>query len=152
MPGKYSLFGAASYMALKDVKEKDTFAVSNKNEMHKARRKELLIWAKENLIKKEVFHNGLDGNISFTKRGIKEYINQPHEFYDEKNEMIKDIQNIIKKSEYMGFGAYKERISHIFEIEIKGKNSWIVAHEHNDNRITLHSISDSPNALNSIKK
>ena len=119
--------------------------------MRKERRKELLVWAKENLIQKEVFHNELGENIKFSVKGIKEYLNQPHEFYYEKNETIKDIQNIIKDSEYMGFVHFKDRVSHIFEIEIRGIKSWLIANERGK-EITFYSISDSPKVLTYIKK
>jgi len=119
---------------------------------NKERIKELRTWANENLVSKEVYHNKLDDKIKFTTKGIKEYLNQPHKFYYEKNEMIKDIQNIIKTSEYMGFVHFKDRISHIFEIVIKGKDSWLIANEYKGRGIILYSISDSPKVLTGIKK
>ena len=137
------------------LKDNTTFAGFNEEienlEDKKQRRKDLLVWAKENLITKEVYHNELSNNINFSVRGIKEFLNQPHEFYYEKNEMIKDIQNIIKGSKYMGIVHFKERVSHIFEIEISKKNSWLIANERGG-VITLYSISDSANVLTGIKK
>jgi len=119
---------------------------------YKERRKELLAWAKENLIEKEVFHTEFCNHIIFSVKGIKEYINQPHEFYYEKNEMLKNIESVIKGSEYKGYGFFKARIFHIFEIEINGKNSWLIAHEHQGRKISLYSISDNPKVLTDIKK
>ena len=117
----------------------------------KERRKELFAWAKKDLAQKNVFHEKFDNHINFSVRGIKEYLNQPHEFYYEKNEMLKDIQNIIKGSEYRGRVEYKERISHIFEIEINGKNSWLIANERGG-VTTFYSISDKSTVLTGIKK
>ena len=114
--------------------------------------KELRAWAKDNLAGTEVFHNELGNNINFTVTGIKEYLNQPHRYYFEKNQMIKNIQNVLRKSEYKGFSNYMGRISHIFEIEIKGDKNWIIANEREDGKITFYSISDSDKVLKSIKK
>ena len=121
-------------------------------QVNKERIKELRAWARDNLAGKKVYHNELNNNINFTMTGLKEYLNQPHEFYYEKNEMIKDIQNIFKKSEYKGYNKYMEKISHIFETEIKGEKSWIIANERKDGKITFYSISDSNKVLKGIKK
>ena len=118
----------------------------------KDRIRELRAWAKENIAHKEVFHSELGSNVIFTVTGIKEYLNQPHEFYYEKNEMIKDIQTIVENSKYMGFTHFKDRISHIFEIDINDKNSWLIANENQGRGIILYSISDSPKVLTGIKK
>jgi len=114
--------------------------------------KELRAWAKENLAQKEVYHTVFGTGIKFTVSGIKEYLNQPHVFYNEKNEMIKDIQTVIENSEYMGFVHFKDRISHIFEIEIMERKSWLIANEYQGRGIILYSISDSPKVLTGIIK
>ena len=114
--------------------------------------KELRAWAKENLANTEVFHDGLGKHIIFSVSGIKEYLNQPHEFYFEKNEMITDIQTVIRNSTYMGLVHFKDRISHIFEIEIMGKSSWLIANEYAGRGITLYSVSDSAKVLTGVQK
>ena len=121
-------------------------------QVDRARIKELRAWAKENIAQREVYHSGLGNLIKFTMTGIKEYLNQPHEFYNEKNELITDIQRIIECSEYMGFVTFKNRISHIFEIKINEKNSWLIANDHQGRGITLYSISDSAKVLTDITK
>jgi len=118
----------------------------------KERLKELRAWAKENIAGKEVFHNGLNCNIMFTVTGIKEYLNQPHEFYLEKNELIKDILNIIICSDYLGFVIFKERKSHIFETKMLGNSSWLIANEYKGRGIIFYSISDNPKVLTGIIK
>ena len=118
----------------------------------KERIKELRAWAKENLAQKEVYHDELGNSIKFTVTGIKEYLNQPHEFYYKKNELIKNIQNMIKGSKYLGFVDYKNRISHIFEVEINGKNSWLIANEYQGRGIIFYSVSDNAKVLTDIKK
>jgi hypothetical protein len=134
----------------KKLDEKTNFA--GVKTVSKERIKELRSWAKNNIAGKEVFHKELKNNINFTVTGIKEYLNQPHEFYYEKNEMIKDVQGIVKDSKYMGYVNFKNRISHIFEIEIKRKNSWLIANEHQGRGITFYSISDSQKVLTGVKK
>lgn len=114
--------------------------------------KELRSWAKENLAKKTVYNDELGKDIKFTISGIKEYLNQPHKYYFEKNQMIKDIQSVLKNSEYKGFTKYMGRISHIFEIKIKDDKSWIIANEREDGKVTFYSISDSDKVLKDIKK
>jgi hypothetical protein len=120
--------------------------------VNKERIKELRAWAKENLAGKKIYHSGLGDNIRFTVKGVKEYLNQPHEFYSEKNELIQNIQNIIQNSEYMGAGSHKDRISHIFEIKIKEKSSWLIANEYQGRGIILYSISDSDKVLINLRK
>jgi len=122
------------------------------NQSQKDRIKELRTWAKENIAGKEVFHIGLNGNIMFTVTGIKEFLNQPHEFYYEKNELIKDILNVIISSDYLGFVNFKERKSHIFEISILGKCSWLIANEYKGRGIIFYSISDNSKVLIGITK
>ena len=123
----------------------------NKNECSESI-KELKYWAKENLAKKSIYHDVFGKNIEFTVTGIKEYLNQPHKHYFEKNQMIKGIQNTIKNSEYKGFTEYKGRISHIFEIEINKDKSWIIVNEREDGKATFYSISDSDKIVRNIKK
>jgi len=132
-----------------------TFAVAETNKMqhiNKDRIKELRAWAKENIANTEVYHNELKDNIKFTVSGIKEYLNQPHEFYFQKNELVKEIQNVVKNSDYLGFVNFKERKSHIFETKILGKSSWLIANEHKGRGIIFYSISDNAKVLTGIKK
>ena len=132
-----------------------TFAVAETNKMQhiiKERIKELRAWAKENIAGKEVYHNELGSTVHFTNNGIKEYLNQPHKYYFEKNQMIKDIQRIIESSEYKGSTIHKNRISHIFEIEINKDKSWIIANENDEKKIQFYSISDNEKVLTGVKK
>jgi SPP1 gp7 family putative phage head morphogenesis protein len=109
-------------------------------------------WAKDNLQGTSFVPNNFENTIEFTTKGIKEFLNQPHKFYFEKNELIKDIRNVINNSEYKGVTSdLKNRISHIFEIEIKGEKSWVIVRE-DSNRFTLYSISDNKKVLVGIKE
>ena len=118
----------------------------------RGRIKELRDWAKKNLAQKSVYHDDFGKDILFTVTGIKEYLNQPHRYYFEKNQMIKDIQNILKNSDYKGITRYMGRTSHIFEIEIKGDKNWCIANERADGKVTFYSISDNDKVLRDVKK
>ena len=120
--------------------------------MQKERIKELRVWAKVNIAGKEIYHNGLKGYIMFSVSGIKEYLNQPHEFYHEKNELILDILNVLIRSDYLGFVIFKERKSHVFETDALGKSSWLIANEYKGRGIIFYSISDNPKVLTGITK
>jgi hypothetical protein len=61
---------------------------------NKERIKELKSWAKEHLSGKVVYCKELGKDIHFTNTGIKEYLNQPHKHYYEKNELIKNIESV----------------------------------------------------------
>ncbi|GHV31589.1 hypothetical protein FACS1894177_06510 [Bacteroidia bacterium] len=109
-------------------------------------------WAKENLKGESVRHGELKEEINFSMKGIKEYLNQPHEFYNIKNEMFRDIKNILKNAAYKGITYYKGRKSHIFEVEIKGKKSYLIANENLSGEIFFYSITDNNKVLKGITK
>ncbi|GHV10285.1 hypothetical protein FACS1894162_3560 [Bacteroidia bacterium] len=116
--------------------------------------KQLEIWAKKNLVGVAFDHIDpkFEKQIAFSGKGISEFLNQPHNHYYEKNELIKNIQKVIQGAAYRGVTQYKGRTSHIFEIEIKGDKSWIIVNESNNGDIFLHSISESDKVLIGIKK
>lgn len=96
-------------------------------------------------------------DISFNMRGIKEYLNQPHEHYVHKNDMILKMPEIIRKAKYMGATDNfkgKNRIlrSHLFEIRILGDKSWIIVQEMDNGEMLFYGISDSPRILTYVKK
>jgi uncharacterized protein with gpF-like domain len=124
------------------------------NFMKKQEIKMLKAWAKENLTKESTVHSDPKFNkqIEFSMKGISEFLNQPHRHYYEKNELIKDIIKVIQGAKYMGITHHKGRISHIFEIKIKGEKSWIIVNEENNGDVFLYSISDSDKVLIGIKK
>lgn len=108
------------------------------------RRKE--IQQEASVLKEQTFRNaGLDRNIHITGRGIKEWLNQPHEFYSAKNELLLSMDKLIKTAEYLGYGQDKHDASikaHLLEITIEGKKSWIIVREFSPERVEVHSISD----------
>lgn len=107
-------------------------------------------------LKEEVFTNKrFKKDIRITGRGIKEWLNQPHEHYAHKNELLLHMGDVMKKAKYMGYGKDKHDPSvkaHLFEVKILGDKSWIIARELKPGRVEIHSISDSPRILDIMEK
>lgn len=98
-------------------------------------------------------HNpDFDKEIGISGSGIDEWLNQPHKHYAEKNEMLLEIGSVIEKAKYMGVSTYKGKVAHIFETELCGEKTWIIATDVPGRGVAIYSISDSPNILNDIKK
>ena len=87
--------------------------------------------------------------VEITGTCIKELLNQPHEHYFAKNELILDLPKLIREAKYLG--AYEDEgkkewvvQTHLFEVKVEGEKSWLIALENKQGKIILHSISDSP--------
>jgi hypothetical protein len=120
----------------------------------KNRIKELREW---NLQGKFVVQPELARKVYFTGVGIKEYLNQPHKHYHDKNELITDIENTLQNSLYLGKSAYHKEnakiiASHIFEISICAEKTWLIARENTASVIQFYSISDNENVLRGVEK
>lgn len=117
------------------------------------RRKE--IQKEASILKETVLSNpDFKKEIRITGRGIKEWLNQPHKHYSEKNEALPHIQKLLNDAKYLGYGADKHDASiivHLFEIEIGKEKSWIIVREFENGEINLHSISDSDKILSILK-
>lgn len=120
----------------------------------KVRRKE--IQREADFLKEEIFRNNqFNSDIRITGRGIKEWLNQPHEFYAVKNEMLLSLKKVLKNAHYLGYGTDKHDATikaHLFETWINGKKSWIVVREFSPDRVEIHSISDSEAIKNIISE
>lgn len=97
------------------------------------------------------------GKITITSKGIKEFLNQPHEQYFEKNELIRDIPKLIQESKYLGHtGYHKDNRSilgcHIFETKALQIDSYLIIREDTNGIKSFYSISDSDTILNEIIK
>lgn len=95
--------------------------------------------------------------IRVTKTGIKEFLNQPHVHYFEKNELIRRLPQVLQGTKYLGAIPYHKgnpniRQSHLFELTINGDKTWIIAREDLAGEITFHSITDDPSVLDHLKK
>lgn len=157
IPDKAKGFISDHYEMMKNsyvVRNNDSFFSDDKLVYSKERFKE--IKKEASVLKQSVVHNkGLSNDIMITGRGIKEWLNQPHEHYQQKNEMLLDISSVIEKAQYVGYGKDKHgsnAIVHLLETKIEGDRSWIIVKEQADGSTTLYSISDSENILNILKE
>lgn len=87
---------------------------------------------------------------------VKEFLNQPHKYYREKNELLMDIKRVFKSARYLGFNpAYIKKglkHSHVFEIELCGEKSWLLVREYEDGRCFVYSCGDSPKVATGLIK
>lgn len=113
---------------------------------NKRRSKEIREEAKfltaEKLINKKFPHD-----VTISNRKIKECLNQPHEHYREKNELLLKLKEVFASAKYIGDtsdeGKHKGVIrNHLFEIKICGDKSTIIVHEMAWGEFHIHSISD----------
>ncbi len=122
-------------------------------EKHGIRRKEIQKEA-ANLKDTALSNTRFKKEIRITGRGIKEWLNQPHKHYSEKNEALLHIRKLLHDAKYLGHGADKHNPDvtvHVFETEIGKEKSWIIVREFDNGEVNLHSISDSDKILNIIK-
>lgn len=98
----------------------------------KKQRIDILDWAKKTLVGKEIARPEFAQPITFTVGGLKEAINQPHKNYTAKNDAIREIEILIKRSDYIGYaGDFKGRPFryHYFRISIQGTPSLIIVRQ-----------------------
>lgn len=85
--------------------------------------------------------------VALSGKSVKEFLNQPHKHYREKNELLLDIKQVFMSASYLGINPnYKAPglvASHIFGIELCGENSWLIVREYSDGTIKLYSCSDN---------
>lgn len=151
------IFNGSAYEKTLTDKEKEEAKSIIKiklSDEEKAYRKEIQKYAIK-MFKGQIVHNKKD--IKITTKGIKEFLNQPHEHYFKKNELAKNLPEIIKKSEYIGELPYhKEKLnvikSHLYEIKINHDKSWLIMREDSIGNINFYSITDQVNILDKIKK
>lgn len=103
-----------------------------------------------------VFHKaGLqDTDIGITMKGIKEWLNQPHERFAAKNEALLKLDELIPSARYTGYGYDLHNASitvHLLEVEIDGWKSWIIVRQMPDGTFHIHSISDNESITRFIK-
>lgn len=133
--------------------ERDSISI----QYSKDRTKELQNWAKQSLLNGSFSHKDFPVRVKMIGKSIKEFLNQPHKFKKEKNELIKNIGAIFAGSDYKGYTEYHKdnpmiKYSHVFEIELNGEKSWIIVREDITGNAVLYSISDSDKVLTGIKK
>ena len=123
------------------------------SEEQKRHRKELEKLARAKFKDKTIF-NVFD--IAITRNGIKEYLNQPHAKYFEKNEMILNLDEVLSSATYLGINEsyIKDGVlaSYIYETVVDKQKSWLIVRRYTDNSVSLHSISDNPEVAKNLKK
>lgn len=136
------------------IEEKQAIPSPGKGSETKHRLKEIKKEA-EYLKGSNISNPSFDKEVQITGRSIKEWLNQPHKFYQEKNEMLLNIKEIFENALYMGAGEDRHDSTitmHLFETIINNEKSWIIARESFDGVVRLHSISDNESILKYIKK
>lgn len=92
--------------------------------------------------------------ITISKKGIKEWLNQPHKHYESKNELLLKIDEVLSTSIYKGVlpDINNDSISaHLFETTINGDLSWIIVRLTPEDIARLYSITDSDKMIGLIK-
>ncbi len=99
---------------------------------------------------------GFHRAVSMSGKSVKEFLNQPHRHYREKNELLTDIKRVFGSANYLGvnpkYSAQGVRHSHILEIELCGEKSWLVVREYSDGTLRLYSCSDNPTIATGLQK
>lgn len=95
--------------------------------------------------------------IHISGNTIKEWTNQPHKHFREKNRMLLDIKKVMKEAKYLGAVGNHKGVpgleqSHIFQVMLKDEPGWIIVREYAWGEFMLHSITDSEKIVSSIKK
>ena len=114
----------------------------------KQRRKEIRELAKTLLVGQVLSHPYFPHDIYINMSGIKEWLNQPHKHYAEKNEALLKLPELLMQADYLGTKADPKgrsfiRNGHIFKTFIADDPSWIIISETIWGECTIHSISDN---------
>lgn len=120
----------------------------------KNRRKVIRQLANEKLVGKEFSLPQIGEAATISKRGVKEWLNQPFFDIQAKNEALLDLQNLLKKSVYRGkcIDRHDNNLStYLFETSIKDKKCWIIVRNYYEGEYSIYSISDNGSILNMIK-
>ena len=128
-----------------------------RDEKYSERTKEIKKEASISIKGMELINEEFNHHVLIGQKNVKEWLNQPHEHYAHKNEMILSINEVFRKSKYIGVVTKYKDIpglvqSHLFEIKILGDKSWIIVREYEDGYFRLHSVTDSDKILQHLKK
>lgn len=121
------------------------FLAQNQLILIKQQRKDILKFAKENIVGKSIFYKPLNKEIHFTVKGMKEAINQPHKHLFLKNEALKNIEELIQNGEYLGKSIdtkNRDAVYHYINTNINKEPSTIVLKECRS-KITFYSFTET---------
>lgn len=112
------------------------------------RRKEIRELAKSLLVGNVLSHPYFPHDIYINMSGIKEWLNQPHRHYAEKNEALLNLPKLMQESEYLDSVADPKGrdyivASHLFRTKIAEADSWIIVNETIWSEFLVHSVSDN---------
>lgn len=112
------------------------------------RRKKIREEAKALLVGQVLSHPYFPHDIYINVSGIKEWLNQPHKHYAEKNEALLRLPELLNESEYLDSVADPKGrdyivASHLFKTKIAEADSWIIVNETIWNEFLIHSVSDN---------
>lgn len=114
----------------------------------KNERKALIKECKEKFAGKYVSVKNAPEPILITSSSIEEYINQPFEFMQEKNQKAINLESFISESRWLGRlrtrdkDLAKGRISFASEVKINGHEYYLIFVQHRGTPIKFYSISD----------
>ena len=109
-------------------------------------------WAFENLQGKTVLPKEFGEKVTFSRQGIKDFLNQNHDHYYAKNELIRSIDDILTNAAYRGHTEHKGRKSHIFSFDFLGETNYLIANEYSGRGAVFYSITGSNKVLQGIRK
>ena len=134
---------------LRDNKGAMEKALSRKFEDSKSKTKELKEAAKP-LRQKLITHPIFKEKIRISQKTIREWINQPFRYKEEKDKMLLDICEILPKTTYIGTSGNPKNVedvvnTHVFKVIVRDINAYILVREYKWGDHVLHSITDAQN-------
>ncbi len=158
-PGKsLSLFPPKHpyYKAPDDAKQVIDDLQSEQEREYIARRRREIREAAAAEVDQPLTNPGFERPATLSKKSVKEFLNQPHKHYREKNELLTDIKRVFNSARYLGVNPeYNKpgvKYSHIFSIELAGEPSWLIVREYDNGVCCLYSCSDNPKIADGLIK
>ncbi len=127
----------------------NSIAESQSEEVIANQRSELKNWSRDHLVGSTISHpfKEIPAQITFSVKGIKEYLNQPHKNYGAKNRALKNIESLIKNAKYIHSVEDKKGRGysfHYLKTSIQGEPSYIVLRDDKKEKtVIVYSMVDS---------
>jgi hypothetical protein len=124
-------------------------------EQQKARRDEIEEIARRTVLNQEIQVPEIGKIAKISNKRIKEWVNQPHKFFEAKNEALLRLKSLIEGGTYIGGDLDKRNkdvIAHLVEVDIATGKSWVIIREFRNGTLTIHSISDSESIIYKVLK
>lgn len=114
-------------------------------ELRKAQIATIRDWAKENLNGKTAQHPVI-GKVRFTNQGVKEALNQPHQNFEAKNDLIYVLEKALTNAKYVKSiqdGKGRPFTWHYLETKVNNKASYIAIKEDGNGTKVFYTITDA---------